>query len=46
MILAHPLLGSNVAEPMTLLLIVSSHAQLEVLQVSSLHNFRNFSAAC
>jgi hypothetical protein len=42
MILAHSLLGGNVAEHVTLLLIDSSHALLDVPCVDSLQDFRLF----
>jgi hypothetical protein len=42
MILAHSLLGGNVAEHVTLLLIASSHALLDVPCADSLQDFRIF----
>jgi hypothetical protein len=42
MVLAHSLIRGDVAEDLTLLLIGSSHAQLDVLHSSSLHNFGHF----
>src|SRR5579863_9357986 len=39
MVLAHSLLGGDVAEHVILLLIGSSHAPLDVLYVASLHIF-------
>jgi hypothetical protein len=42
MILAYSLLGGNVAEHVTLLLIGSSHALLDVPCVDSLQDFRIF----